>query len=601
MNRAQATRGPDGEGVLVSTGIERQAFLGHCRLAIIDIAGGDQPMVEPDSGLVVVFNGEIYNHEALRAELEAKGARFRSRSDTEVLLHGYRQWGPRKLLSRIDGMYAFALWDPRADELFLARDPAGQKPLLYFQDRDGRLAFASTMAALRQVPGFDASLDPEALELYFSLRFIPAPRTCFRRVRKLVPGEALRFVRGRMERFTHFSAFAQEGQGVPAGDAVADFEARLRQSVADCLVADVPVSLLLSSGLDSGCLAVALSESVQGLHVACHTVAFPDSNFDESATAAHTARERGLAHEILPLDELETRARLDQFLDGLDEPFGDPSIVPSMLLCARVRERTKAAMGGDGGDELFGGYPTFQVLGLWDMYRRLPRAARVRLAPLVRLLPDGGSPYSARRKAERFLQAEGGDGCSSLVRWLSIYPPRDLSKLLGPGAGLALDRLTKEECPGLDRCEPVERMSRLYFRYFLPGVLEKVDRASMANSLEVRAPYLQKGMIRFGLGLPAAWKIRGARTKLVVREWLQGRLPATVVEGRKRGFCTPVDGWMANSLGKELETHLREGRVREVVDSGYALELLGRFRSGERLVGQRLWLIHVLARWMEAC
>ncbi len=595
MANSMMYRGPDDHGVYNIQGSDFNLCLGHCRLAILDLTGNRQPMVSPITGTAVTFNGEIYNFRSLKTELENLGYQFITSGDTEVLVHGYDAWGMEGLIHRIDGMYAFALWDHRLSQLFLARDPAGQKPLLYSRGPDGQMAFASTMTALRLVQWFTSDIDLEALELFLCLRYVPAPKTVFKNVRKVRPGEVLCWRNHELRTLLRFDPLDTLGRVIPQqGNWELEFAVRLEQCVQECLVADVPVSLLLSSGLDSAVIAEALSGMKRAVAVRCFTAGFAGTGEDETPRAAQLTSILNLEHTTLSVDgEAMHKAFQDLGLQ-MDEPFGDPSAVPALAICSLVAQQAKVAIGGDGGDELFCGYQTFQAITPWQWMRRVPALGLARM--LTTLLPVSDDPYSSRVKAERFFYGLGHPPARAFVRWLCHFSPEQAGLLLGTDGG-AVDRLADSESPTAD-LDPMTLMSVLYFRIFLPSVLEKMDRSSMHHSLETRAPLLQKSILALGFSMPWQLKFYRGTTKVLLRNYMSRRVPHLDWKAPKRGFLPPLAQWMRNGFETRIKQSVQDGLFSNYLDRKQLDGILQEHEMGRVNHSQRLWIIYSLGLFL---
>jgi asparagine synthase (glutamine-hydrolysing) len=602
MNSRQRRRGPDGTGSCrVSLG-RTSCTLGHTRLAILDREGGGQPMVAPESGVAIVFNGEIYNHPLLRRQLETAGCRFRSRSDTEVLLHGYHAWGIDGLLARIDGMFAFALADPCSGQLILARDPAGQKPLYYTQPGNGeRFAFASTLRALTPLPWFDRRIDQAAVELFLTLRIIPAPYSIYTGARKLPPGCYLIYDNGKPLVREYWSPLTIPQQERPASAPLPleEYRSLLRDSLAQTLAADEPVALLLSSGLDSASLACELARLPQRDTLTAYTISFPDTGSDEAAMAAAIARSQQLSHRVLSFDATGFAAQLAPLEEIIDEPFGDPGILPCLQLCRTVAATCRVAITGDGGDELFGGYPTFAILPWWPLINRFPRLGHRLCSGAASLLPAGGGGYPLEMKIRRLAQGLGEDDIMAFARWLCVFTPEETANLRGTEESGLFREFVGDRLAGLQAADPVDIMCRAYFRLFLPGVLEKMDRAAMHYSLETRAPFLQRPLMEFALGLPSRCKLHHGTTKVIMRRALQESLPSRLVSARKRGFAPPLAAAFAGEWGHGVEGLLTAAGDSFGLDRRRIDTLLGEQRSRRRDHSAQLWLIYQLALFLR--
>ena len=596
MRDALAHRGPDDAG-LWRRADGRVAF-GHRRLAVIDLSSaGRQPMVSASGRSAVTFNGEIYNYRELRADLEARGARFRTATDTEVLLEGYEAWGAA-VLERLNGMFAFALADLAGDSVLLARDPAGQKPL-YLAARDGGLAFASELKALLADPAAPRAIDREALDFYLAYGYVPAPRCLLGGYRKLPAGHAL-VVDVATGRERQWAWWSNTGAGAD-GDVVPDeralvqaFEDGLGDAVARQAVADVPVGVLLSGGLDSG-LVAALAARRWGGRVRTFTVTFPGhARHDEGPRAREVAAHLGTDHTELPFTGgvLEV---LPDITRHMDEPIADSAIVPTWLLARLVRGHVTVALGGDGGDELFGGYPH---------YRWVPRAAaarRVLPGPARGLISRAASRLPPGVRGRHHLIGLGGDVGSSLAH-VNLYFDRAWRRRLAPAtAGLADEARPAAWRAGLGAGGPDPRdraMLADFVSTMSEGYLVRVDRASMRVGLEVRAPFLGPEVVRFArTRVPVDLKVGRAGQKLLPARLAERLLPPRPAGSRKQGFTMPLAAWWAAGWGDAcLETLAAD---RDLFDPRAVDRLAAAQRAGHANA-ERLFALWLLALWRRA-
>lgn len=621
MTLACAHRGPDGSGHWHTDHARWSIALGHRRLAIIDLEGGRQPMANEDGQLTIVFNGEIYNHQRLHDRLVAQGHSFHTRSDTEAIVHHVEQHGPQGL-GDLDGMFAFALADRRGTQpqLLLARDRVGIKPLFYCSLPDGGLAFASELTSLLAHPAVSRTIDPDALAGYFFLDYVHAPLAMLAGVKKLPPGCFLRWKDGVLEGPTPFWSLAhldaspaqRERTRVLAAlssDQLRDRTARvLEQSVTDQLLADVPVGVFLSGGIDSSTVAALARRHVTG-KLATFTIRFEDPRFDESAFARTVANHLGTDHVEEPLTEAALLDTVQAALDCLDEPNADPSIVPTFALSRLAARHVKVALGGDGGDELFAGYPTCKAHRLARLYALCPGPLRRALVePMVRALPVSHGYQSFEWKAKRFALRWADQPRPRHLRWMSNLDLPDLARALpgfaaGPvprafAGALALPPAPSAHGPGADVLNDILRLD---FSTYLPGsVLMKVDRASMANGLEVRPPLLGNDVVDHAFALPSHRKMLGMRTKALLKDVAEGLLPREVVHRRKKGFAIPLASWLRGPLRERIEDALRPGQ--ELWHSGLlSRDAFVRYNDEHQAMrvdrGRTLWALIVLAHW----
>lgn len=612
MTSALAPRGPDGEGFWQAPGVA----LGHRRLAVIDLTdAAAQPLGNEDGSVQVVFNGEIYNFAELRAELAGCGHVFRSHGDTEVLVHGYEEWGD-DLVTRIDGMFAFALWDARKRRLLAARDRMGKKPL-YFASitRAGApplFAVASELKALLRVPGFDRRIDHQALCRYLVHEYVPPPHTIFRGARKLGAGQRLRLeVRADGNLDPHIDRywdlpFAAEPRVV--GDDVAASELRglLLAAVRKRLVADVPVGIFLSGGIDSSSVAALAAELAGPTNVRTFSIGFTEASFDESSHARRVARHLGTQHSE---ERLDARALLDvlpKVVDFLDEPLADASVVPTYLLSAFTRQHVTVALGGDGGDELFAGYQTF-LAEAWGrlFFDRTPAPLRRAVAAAARLLPATTGYFSLDFKVNQFLQGGDVPGPRRHQRWMASFLPEHLAALLAPELRheadndplVAVDRRAQDGPARTDW----DRLMDYYAHFYLPDdVNTKVDRASGAVGLEVRAPFLDTALVEFACRLPPHQRLRWRTPKVMLKWAMRGRLPDDILDRKKQGFAVPVARWMLEDLAPALRDELAPDKLRRegLFDPAFVEGLVGDHLSGRRDRRKALWTLFMFERWL---
>lgn len=519
-----AHRGPDGQGTFV----EGPAALGHCRLAIIDLQGGAQPLYSEDKNFVVVFNGEIYNYRELTAELTALGHTFATRTDTEVLLHGWEQWG-RELLPRLRGMFAFALWDRRAQVLFCARDMFGIKPLYYCRCADGTLLFASEIKAFLDHPSFEKQLNTAQLPLYLSCQYSPGRDTFFAGVQKLLPGHFLEFSEGIVRTTRWVQPAFLPGDTPPAPD---ELEAVLRQSAEAHKIADVEVAGFLSGGVDSAYL-TALARPAR-----TYTISYAEPKYDESFPARALARNLGLRNRVRCISPGEFWDAVPAVQYHMDEPMADAAAVALYFLNREAARDVKVVLSGEGADELFGGYNIYRDPFTARWYNRLPPWLRGGLGAAASLLPPGpGVNFLVRR------------GLSLEERYFgptALLTERE-KRLLLPGYEGDGDPvcLTESSWDMTEDQDPVTRMQQVDLQLWLAGdILLKADKMSMAHSLELRVPYLDKEVFALAAALPAAAKANARMTKIALRQAAARTLPPAAAARKKLGFPVPVRDWL---------------------------------------------------------
>ncbi len=575
-------RGPDGEGRLVRTGVA----LGMRRLAIIDLAGGDQPIHNEDGSVGVVFNGEIYNFRELRAELERAGHRFATRSDTEVLVHGYEEWGD-DLMSRLAGMFAFALHDATAGRVLVARDRFGKKPL-YYAHRDGGLAIASEIKALLAA-GISSDLDDAALDAYLTLRYVPAPATLFRAVRQLPAGHVMSVDASGVSIRRWWRLRYGPKADVTLEEASAQVEGLMRTAVERRLVSDVPLGCFLSGGLDSSTILSFMAEASDE-PVRTFSIGFdPGWSSDELPAAASTARAFGTRHHETRIGASEFLRLLPQAVWHRDEPLAEPSEIPLLALSRMAREHVTVVLSGEGGDELFGGYPKYRADRLLARVGAVARPA-VGAGRLRRLAAWDRLPRRARMAVGSVASADPGE------RWPAWFGADRLAALADPAAR-PLGPLLASLDPALG---PLDRMMALDVEgYMVDNLLVRGDKMTMAASIEGRMPLLDHDLAEYVARLPEGLKATPRRTKVIVREIARRRVPAELLDRPKVGFAVPVGPWFRGGLGDALERLMlgADARREPLVAPERTRRALGLHRSGRYDLGKELWSLLTLDVW----
>lgn len=549
MTARIAHRGPDDEAFLTEP--DHGVYFGFRRLSILDLAGGKQPMTTADGAITVVFNGQIYNHHELRAELQRLGARFVSdHSDTEVLLHGWRQWG-EDLPNRLNGMWAFAIYDRAARKVYFSRDRLGKKPLFYFAGKDV-FAFASELSALREHPAVPATLSQRALQKYFAYGYVPAPLTFLEGVAKLPAGHSLTLeletMQHRIERYWQYQP-AAELDGRPEAELIEEFSDLLDKAVARRLVADVPVGCFLSGGIDSSAVTALVMRHAGRDRIKAFSIGFEEASFDETRYARLVAQHVGADHQIETLSVQRALDILPDIAARWDEPIADSSMLPTYLLCQHARKQVTVALGGDGADELLAGYDPFRALRYARWYEKLvPKPVHRAVFLIAARLPVSHRYMSFDFRLKRTLRGLDHPAHLWLPVWMAPLAPSKLDELFS--APVDLDDVYSEAIDAWDNCasnDPIERTIAFYIRLYLQDdILVKVDRASMLNSLEVRAPFLDCDLVDFLRKLPSHMKLRGSTSKWILRKAAQSLLPREVLTRSKQGFALPVGAWLAD-------------------------------------------------------
>lgn len=548
MTNALAHRGPDDSGFFSNS--HQRVFLGHRRLSIIDINGGHQPMGNEDGSVQVVFNGEIYNHLALRNELKAKGHQFRTdHSDTEILVHGYEEWGDT-LPVRLNGMFAFAIFDSKSRVLFLARDRFGEKPL-YFFFQPGFFAFASELKAVLHHPNVPRKICKNGMAKLFALGFIPAPSTILESVSKLEPGHHLTVdipaMQFKESTYWRFSISPSDKVALPRLELERQLRQLVQQAVSRRLMSDVPVGVFLSGGIDSSIILSAVVEQCSRADVHTFTIGFKEPSYDESKYARQVAEHFGTRHFEQRLDLSTAKELLEPVLDALDEPLGDPSILPTYLLARFARGHVKVALGGDGGDELFAGYDPFRALGLASFYSRVvPSTVNSAARRFLEMLRPSDQNMGLEFRLKRTLRGMSYPEHLWNPVWLGPLDPHQLSELFGEE--VIVDRIYHDAIAVWNNSESktlIDRTLEFYTRLYLPNnILTKVDRASMMVALEARAPLLDNDLVDFAASLPSKYKLHGQTTKFLLKSAFKDSLPRSIVRRPKKGFGVPLGAWL---------------------------------------------------------
>jgi asparagine synthase (glutamine-hydrolysing) len=601
MGDSIAHRGPDGEGYWREPGVG----LVHRRLSIIDLAGGAQPIGNEDGTIQVVFNGEIYNYRELRMGLEARGHRFRTQSDTEVLVHLYEDEGER-LVERLRGMFAFALWDRNDRRLLLARDRVGIKPLYVYRDAE-KLLFGSELKAILAHPGVSRALDVAALEDYLAFGVVPAPRSIFEQIEKLPAAHVLTARAGDWgspRRYWRLRLEPDHGPG-PAEwqEAV---RAKVDEAVRLHLIADVPVGAFLSGGLDSSAV-VATCGQVAAAPVQTFSIGFQEESHSELPYARRVAEQFGTRHaeEVVTPDAV---GLVDELTRYYDEPFADPSAVPTFLVARLARRGVKVALSGDGGDEAFGGYARYaHDLKEASLRRWLPSwFRRLALAPAGRAWPK--TDWLPRPlRAKTLLTNLGRDAGGAYANTLTLCRPPLRRRLLAPDLARSLnghdpERMVREGHAAAPPDDALGGMIAADVAMLLPDdFLVKVDRASMAHGLEVRPPLLDHELLELAARIPSRWKVHNGETKWVFKQAYRNRLPAEVTERRKQGFEIPIDAWLRGPLRDAFESAVLDPRARAgaLIDQAAARSVYRAHLRGTGRNGAVLWSLLTLARWAD--
>lgn len=595
-------RGPDDEGAYFDDSIA----LGIRRLTIIDIKTGRQPIHNENKTIWVVYNGEIYNFLELRGDLEKHGHRFYTQADTEVLVHLYEKYG-EKFVNYLNGMFAFALWDKNKQKLLLGRDRLGQKPL-YYLVFNHHLIFGSEVKAILEYPGIKKEIDFSSLSKYLAYEFIPAPHSIFKNIKKVLPGHFLSVRKGRLTGHCYWDIDLSRKIQTDKRALPHQLRGLLRDAVKRRLMSDVPLGVLLSGGIDSSTI-VALMSEVSKQKIKTFTMGFEDKSFDEMKYARQVARLFNTRHYEQILQPHQTLALIPEITEILDEPFGDASIIPTFLISKFARKKITVGLGGDGGDELLAGYPTYQAHRLADYYEKVPEIVRrLLIEKAVKKMPVSFDNFSLDFEAKKFIS---GLPYSSLIRhyvWLGSFSPQEIIQLLRPEAQeqiaqeeIFVDLIRYAEQFNLNK-ELIDQVMYLDLKLYLPDdILFKVDRASMACSLEVRAPFLDYKLVEFMASLPVEVKLKGLKSKYILKKAMEGILPDNVLNRKKKGFGMPVAKWISNELKPLVLDVFSEVKIKRegIFQSAYINQLLADHFAKRKDNRKQLWTLLIFELWRQ--
>ncbi len=589
-------RGPDGEGLYLRGNVG----LGHRRLAIVDVAHGAQPMASDDGRLQVVFNGEIYNHAQLRAELRARGARFHTSSDTEVLLHGYEAWGD-ELPKRLRGMFAFAIWDGARQRLLLARDRVGIKPL-YWTRVGEDLLFSSEVKALFAFGDVPRRFDETELSSYLALRYVPAPRTLFTGIERLEPGHLITFERGRLVQRRYWDLPVTASTDRRGGEAAVDANEEadrlielLRDTVRMHLMGEVPVGLLLSGGIDSTAVGWAM-KAAGTRHFKSFAVGYDGAKESELSWARQAARALGSEHREVRVSAVDFRDELPNLVWHLDEPNADGACIPLMLLSRRAREEVTVVLSGEGADELYAGYGAYPRMLAMDRARAL-------LGPMAETASATGLRFLKDARARKYLGLLGRPLSRHYFGVGRGFRDELLCEAFGPQA---LEQLAARFEPLWRHTEGAPPLHRLLYndtRVWLPDdLLAKADKMTMATAVELRVPFLDHVMLEHAWSLPPRMKLRGSVGKWLLRKALRGRIPQAILDRPKRGFPVPLGNWLRTSLHEACRERLlaSDGTARGLLGARFLQRLLDEHRKGQNDRTEELYALWVFEEWRRA-
>ncbi len=594
-------RGPDSEGLW----LENEVALGMRRLSIIDLHTGEQPVYSEDKSIVVVMNGELYNFREVRADLEKRGHQFETQTDTEILPHLYEEYGDA-MLEHINGMFAFALWDKNRKKLLIARDRFGEKPL-YYGVFDGKLIFASEPKVLLANPAVKAEINLDALRSYLSFDYVPAPHSIYKNIHKLPAAHLLILENGEVKTRRYWNVLFKRNGNIPTIEKAAE---ELRELLADAvrmrMVSDVPLGILLSGGVDSSTVA-AFATQFSSEKVKTFSIGFEEDSFDESKFARQVAAHLSTEHYEEKLSVGKAADLISEIGTWLDEPLSDGSLIPTFLLSRFVRKHVTVALGGDGGDEIFAGYPMYFAHKVAGVYGKIPSVLRNNLIePIVKNLPVSSKNLSFDYKAKRFVAASKHDSVTrhhSFFGSFSIDQQRHLlSRDILAQTSDDIYKDAKELLKITDAPTEIERMQFLDLNFYMAeDILTKVDRASMAVSLEVRAPFLDPRIAQFAARLPLEYKLKGSRGKYVLKRAMKDLLPKNILHRPKKGFGIPIAEWLKTRLNPLMHDLLDSNRLKNqgLFDAAFVQKLIKEHETNAASHHKQLWTLLVFQLWFD--
>ena len=593
-------RGPDNTGVFFVGDVG----LAHARLSVIDLSErGHQPMFNDDKTIGIVFNGEIYNFKELRNELIKLGYKFKSDTDTEVIIYLYEEFG-ESCFERLNGMFAIGLYDFKQKKLILARDRMGEKPL-YWSFFGGTLMFASELRAIMEHRIFKKELNLDALNKYLTYEYVPTPHSIFKNVYKLEPASYLVYQNKEIKKIK-FWEIEFNNSGISFDEAITQLDKKINESVKLRMVSDVPFGVFLSGGLDSSTIAY-YAQKNSSRKIKTFSVNFEEKSFDESKYAKKVSDILGTEH----YDQLLTAKNLIETLstiDLIDEPIGDASIIPTYLLSKHARNYVTVALGGDGGDELFAGYPTFQADVLAGIYEKIPTLIKkIFLEKIIHKIPETDNNFNLGFRLKTFVKGLGGDKNYRHHRWLGSFTAEEKEKLFKREIWNEID--AKKDFEEIDyylkniKAEDHRNKTLgLYMRtYLMDEVLVKVDRASMKNSLEIRSPFLDPNLVELANSLPFSFKLKGFTTKYILKKLMEDKLPGSIVYRKKKGFGIPLSRWLRNELKEFCDGLLSEEKIKNqgLFNYDYIARLKQEHFDENKNNRKKLWTLMAFMIWYE--
>ena len=594
-------RGPDSEGLWT----DELVALGMRRLSIIDLHTGEQPVYSEDKSIVVVMNGELYNFREVRASLEKRGHKFETQTDTEILPHLYEEYGDA-MLEHLNGMFAFALWDKNKKKLLIARDRFGEKPL-YYGVFDGQLIFASEPKVLLEHPSVKAEINLDALRSYLSFDYVPAPGSIYKNIYKLPAAHLLILEKGDVKTRRYWNLTFHKNGNVPTiENAAEDLRELLADAVRMRLVSDVPLGILLSGGVDSSTVA-AFATQFSTEKVKTFSIGFEEDSFDESKFARQVATHLNTEHYEEKLSVDKAADLISEIGTWLDEPMSDGSLIPTFLLSRFVRKHVTVALGGDGGDEIFAGYPMYFAHKVANIYSAIPKFLRSGLIePIVNNLPVSNKNLSFDYKAKRFVAASKYDAVTRHHSWFGSFSIDAQCNLLTKDILAATSndiyKGAKDLLKLTDAPTEIEQMQFLDMNFYMAeDILTKVDRASMAVSLEVRAPFLDPRIAEFAAALPLKYKLKGNKGKYILKKAVEPLLPKNILDRPKKGFGIPIAEWLKGRLNPLMHDLLAPDRLKNqgLFDEKYVQKLIREHETNVASYHKQLWTLLVFQLWFD--
>ncbi|MBN1823330.1 MAG: asparagine synthase (glutamine-hydrolyzing) [Endomicrobiales bacterium] len=599
MTEALRSRGPDDKGFYEGDRIA----LGFRRLSIIDLVTGNQPMHNEEKNIWVVFNGEIYNFIELRDELQRKGHEFLTKADTEVIVHCYEEYG-EGFVEHLDGMFSIGIYDEKNDRLVLARDRFGKKPL-HYAFLDGQLVFASEIKSMLKHPGISREMNTTSLMKYLHFEYVPAPNTIFKGIKKLMPSEMLVCENGRLRSRLYWDIpYGAEKMKVGFDEAASEIRRLLAKAVKKRMISDVPIGVFLSGGIDSSSVA-ALMAMESGSKVKTFNIAFTNRDYDESGPAEDVALHIGSEHNEQSFSPSTLLDVLPEITDYMDEPFADPSVLPTYLLSKMTREKVTVALGGDGGDEIFGGYPTYNAHRLYDYYSAMPGLIKTAVKGVIESLPVSSGYFGIDFKLKRFISGDGLPDGERHITWMSALKKNEIKELLKASQkDVEVDVIYGELAKYAGQSITAKADLPMYIdakMYLQDDILVKVDRASMAVSLEVRAPFLDKELTEYAARVPIDYKTSLFGTKNILKKAVEDLLPKRIINRSKHGFSVPINVWFRNELKPLISEYLGKERLKKegIFDADYVSRLVEEHMSRKKEHRKNLWVLLMFQIWKE--